>query len=105
MERLAGIIIKILKIIGVIIIIYFIFLVIGIFVFTAFRGKTSEEVIGSITCTLNNKTETYQVTTKDNKLEVGENVRKIVDVNSYHDGNDILDAIIDYYEENNGTCN
>lgn len=104
-ERLAGIIIKILKIIGVIIIIYFIFLVIGIFVFAAFREKTSEEVTGSITCTLNNKTETYQVTTKDNKLEVGENVRKIVDVNSYHDGNDILDAIIDYYEENNGTCN
>ncbi len=105
-ERLAGIIIKILKIIGVLIIIYFIFLVVGIFAFTAFsRGKTSEEVTGSITCTLNNETETYQVTQKDNALEVSENVREIIDVDSYNDSNDILDAIINYYEENNGTCN
>ena len=103
-ERLAGIIIKILKIIGVLIIIYFIFLIVGIFVFTTFRSKTSEEVTGSITCTLNNETETYQVTQKDNKLEISENASEIIDVNSYNDGNDVLDAIINYYEENNGTC-
>ena len=104
-ERLAGIIIKILKIIGVLIIIYFIFLIVGIFVFTAFRGKTSEEVTGSITCTLNNETETYRVTQKNNKLEISENARKIIDVNSYHNSDDILNAIIAYYENNNGTCN
>lgn len=104
-ERLAGIIIKILKVIGVLIIAYFIFLVIGIFIFTAFKEKTSEEVTGSVTCTLNNETETYQVTMKDNKLEVSENVRKIIDINSYNNGNDVLNSIIEYYENNNGSCN
>ena len=104
-ERLAGIIIKILKIIGVLIIIYLIFLIVGIFVFTAFRGKTSEEVTGSITCTLNNETETYQATQKDNTLEVSENTREMIDVNSYSNSDDILNAIIAYYEKNNGTCN
>ena len=104
-ERLAGIIIKILKIIGVLIIIYFIFLVVGIFVFTAFRDKTSEEVTGSITCTLNNETETYQVREKDNKLEISKNASNIVDINSYNNGDDVLNAIINYYENNKGTCN
>ncbi len=104
-ERLAGIIIKILKIIGVLIIIYFIFLVVGIFVFTAFRDKTSEEVTGSITCTLNNETETYQVREKDNKLEISKNASNIIDINSYNNGDDVLNAIINYYENNKGTCN
>lgn len=104
-ERLAGIIIKILKIIGVLIIIYFIFLVVGIFVFTAFRDKTSEEVTGSITCTLNNETETYQVREKNNKLEISKNASNIIDINSYNNGDDVLNAIINYYENNMGTCN
>lgn len=103
-ERLAGIIIKILKVIGVLIIIYFIFLIVAIIAFTTFSGKTEEKVTGSITCTLNNETETYQVTTKDNKLEISKNASNIIDVNSYNNGNDVLNAIIDYYEENNGTC-
>ena len=103
-ERLAGIIIKILKVIGVLIIIYFILLVVGIFVFTAFREKTSTELTGSVTCTLGENTETYQVTEKDENLEVSENVNNIVDSKSYNNANDVLDAIINYYEENNGSC-
>lgn len=103
-ERLAGIIIKILKVIGVLIIIYFILLVVGIFVFTAFREKTSTELTGSVTCNLGENTETYQVTEKDENLEVSENVNNIVDSKSYNNANDVLDAIINYYEENNGSC-
>lgn len=103
-ERLAGIIIKILKVIGVLIIIYFILLVVGIFVFTAFKGKTSTELTGSVTCNLGEITETYQATEKDGKLEVSENVNNIVDSKSYNNANDVLDAIINYYEENNGSC-
>ena len=103
-ERLAGIIIKILKIIGVLIIIYFIFLVVAVIAFTAFKGKNSEEVTGSITCTLNNETETYQVKKTDNELEISENASNIIDINSYNNGDDALNAIIKYYEKNNGTC-
>ena len=105
-ERLAGIIIKILKIIGVLIIIYLIFLIGAILAFTVFKKNTSEEVTGSITCTINNETETYQVTQKDdNKLEVSENVKSFIDVNTYHSSDEILNAIIEYAENNGGTCN
>lgn len=103
-ERLAGIIIKILEVIGILIIIYFIFLIGAILAFTVFKENTSEEVTGSITCTLNDKTETFLVTQKDNELEVSENVKDIIDITAYHNSNDILDAITKYYEENNGSC-
>ena len=103
-ERLAGIIIKILKVIGVLIIIYFIFLILAIVAFTLFNGNTATEVTGSVTCHLNGTTQTYQVTEKDDKLEVSENAYNIIDVNSYHNSDEILNAITAYYEENNGTC-
>ena len=103
-ERLAGIIIKILKVIGILMIIYFIFLIGAILAFAIFRKNTSNEVTGSITCTLNDKTEIFQVTQKDNELEVSENVREIIEVNAYHNSNDILNAIIEYVEKNGGIC-
>ena len=101
-ERLAGIIIKILKVIGVLIIIYFILLVVGFLIFSS--GKTSTELTGRVTCTLKGITETYQVAEKDGKLEVSNNINDIINTKSYNNANDILNAIINYYEENNGSC-
>ena len=105
-ERLAGIIIKILKIIGILIILYFIFLVIAIFALNAFKSNTSEEVTASITCRMNDEQDTYFVTTKDDKeIKVSENMKDIIDINSYDNGNDLLKAVEEYYEKNNGSCN
>lgn len=103
-ERLAGIIIKILKVIGVLLIIYFILLVVSFLIFNSFSDKTSTELTGSVTCTLKGITETYQVTEKDGKLEVSNNINDIINTKSYNNANDILNAILNYYEENNGSC-
>ena len=103
-ERLAGIIIKILKVIGVLLIIYFILLVVGFLIFNSFSDKTSTELTGRVTCTLKGITETYQVAEKDGKLEVSNNINDIFNTKSYNNANDILNAILNYYEENNGSC-
>ena len=105
-ESLAGIIIKILKVIGILIILYFIFLVIAIFAFSAFKGKTSEKVTTSLTCSMNDEQVTYTVTTKnDEEIEVSENMKNIIDINTDDNANDLLKKVEEYYEKNNGYCN
>ena len=105
-ESLAGIIIKILKVIGILIILYFIFLVIAIFAFSAFKGKTSEKVTTSLTCSMNDEQVTYTVTTKnDEEIEVSENMKNIIDINTDDNANDLLKKVEEYYEKNNGHCN
>ncbi|CDF11947.1 dNA-binding helix-turn-helix protein [Mycoplasma sp. CAG:776] len=107
-ERLAGIIIKILKIIGIIIIIYIIFIIIAILTFTVFKDKKTEEinVKSSLTCNLNEETETFTITTKNDKIiEMSNNIEKIIDVKENQNSNDIFNLIKDYYIKNNGNCN
>ena len=104
-ERLAGIIIKILKVIGVLIIIYFVFLVVAVLAFNFLRSENVVEVSSSITCQMNDKTETYQVMSKDDEIIVSKNAYDIIDVSSFQDSDEVLDAIINYYEANSGSCN
>ena len=107
-ERLAGIIIKILKIIGIIIIIYIIFIIIAILTFTVFKDKKTEEinVKSSLTFNLNEETETFTITTKNDKIiEMSNNIEKIIDVKENQNSNDIFNLIKDYYIKNNGNCN
>lgn len=54
---------------------------------------------------MNDKTETYQVMSKDDEIIVSENAYDIIDVNSFQDSDEVLDAIINYYEANSGSCN
>ena len=79
-ERLAGIIIKILKVIGLLIIIYFIFLVVAVLAFNFLRSENVVEVSSSITCQMNDKSETYQVMSKDDEIIVSKNAYDIIDV-------------------------
>lgn len=107
-ERLAGIIIKILKVIGIIIIIYIIFIIIAILAFTVFKKDQTEElgVKASLTCTLNEQEETFNITTKNNEItEISDNVKEIVNVEEYKNSNDIFKVIEEYYRKNNGRCN
>ena len=63
------------------------------------------EVSSSITCQMNDKNETYQVTSKDDEMIVSKNAYDIIDVNFFQDSDEVLDAIINYYEANSGSFN
>ena len=111
-ERLAGIIIKLLKVFGVIFIIYIIFIVIAMIVFSSFRTKDKvdvDNVLSSATmiCTLNN--EQYQIELGiDNYFkcdncsnQMEKELKDIVDFNNLKDS---VNNIEEYFTNNNGSC-
>lgn len=73
-----------------------------------FKDKKTEEinVKSSLTCNLNEETETFTITTKNDKIiEMSNNIEKIIDVKENQNSNDIFNLIKDYYIKNNGNCN
>ena len=106
-ERLAGIIIKILKFIGVMIIIYIVFIMIAILMFTVFKKENTEEVqiASSLTCNLLDDEKTYTITTKNYEIvKISDNIKEIINVDDYENSDEIFSAIEKYYLKNNGKC-
>ena len=74
-EKLAGIIIKILKVIGILFVIYFIIGILAIFLFNVEKESSTETITSNQTtqleCTIDNKTYRYMVETDsdDNLIE------------------------------------
>ena len=105
-EKLAGLILKILKIIGVIILAYFVLLVLMLV------GRNSVNVptaSASIQCTLDNETYTYGFKYKVNNGEIvsGGGNTYLLDntgASKYSNVHNALDAIDTYIKTKGGTC-
>lgn len=112
-ERLAGLIIKILKFIGIFIISMFLLGIISIFLFWGIRKETSGKLSNIITnenfaCTLNNETYTYKIKYNENNeiVEMGGDayLNNILNLEEYKYANQVKDNLNEYFETKGGSC-
>ena len=110
-EKLAGLTIKILKVIGIFLITIFILGII-IFITTNFNLSRirSKKVVGSyeLTCSLDNEEYLYEVEYNENYqvLTTGGDafISNHIDIMNYEDANQVVAHIEDYFKEHDGTC-
>lgn len=109
-EKLAGIIIKMLKYIGIGIvcfIIFFIFLII----FFSISNRNDRNIYGKdvITCYLDNEEYVYEIEYNKNYEVINTGgdafIANHVDTTKYDDVNQLMAHIEDYFSEHNGKCN
>ena len=109
-EQLAGMIIKILKVIGIIFIGYIIFMivaVIGIGIYTLSPGNSNVEGIATTICSIDNKK--YQIEFGTNNYfkcdncskEMSDEIKKIVDFNNIDSS---MTNVENYFKSKNGSC-
>ena len=109
-ERLAGMIIKILKVIGIIFIGYIIFMivaVIGIGIYTLSPGNSNVEGSATTICSIDNKK--YQIEFGTNNYfkcdncskEMSDEIKKIVDFNNIDNS---MTNVENYFKSKNGSC-
>lgn len=111
-ERLAGITIKILKIIGIIFLTLLIIDVIAFIIFITHKVTTNEnEIVGkySITCNLNNEEYSYELNYNKNYAVItsggDEFIANHTDVSEYLEDVNIAEAHIeDYFKNLGGSC-
>lgn len=108
-ERLAGMIIKILKVIGIIFVGYIVFMVIaiiGVGIYTV-TEKTNVEGSATTICSIDNKK--YQIEFGTNNYfkcdncskEMSDEIKKIVDFNNIDTS---MTNVDNYFKNHNGTC-
>lgn len=110
-ERLAGITIKILKIIGILLMVLF-GLLIFIFVIFNFNPfiKEDRKVVGkySVICNLDNKDYLYEVEYNKNYVVINSGgdsfISNHVDIDKYEDANQVVAHIEDYFKDRDGNC-
>lgn len=108
-ERLAGIIIKLLKIFGIGIAVFIIFLFL---LFILFRvGNTDREIAGKsrIECALDNEEYVYEIEYNKNYQVINAGgdsfIANHIDILKYDDANVMIAHIEDYFKDHNGSCN
>ena len=108
-EKLAGIIIKILKIMGILIVLYFIFIVLAVIFFTVFPKEQVTEIhnMAAATCSLNDKIyeikviDDESIDCKECSKEMISDLKEIVDFTDIENSGEKIAA---YFEENGGMC-
>lgn len=111
-EKLAGMIMKILKGIGIAILVLFIidiivFILFAVFKFTNFDHGTKKKT--SINCTFHEKEYSYEITYFEESGQIikssGDNyLVNITDTQSYSNGYQLMDKIDAYIKNHGGTC-
>ena len=110
-EKLAGITIKILKIIGIGLLVFIVLMIFLIITFTISNQtikdyKTTGKV--SITCQLENEEYLYEAEYNKNFQVITSGgdafITNHVDIEKYDDVNQIIAHIEDYFKEHNGSC-
>ena len=112
MEKLAGIIIKILKVIGILFVIYFIIGILAIFLFNVKKESSTETITSNQTtqleCTIDNKTYRYMVETDsdDNLIEASGSkyIENILTNKKFNRGKIMIEYINSYFKDNGGHC-
>lgn len=110
-ERLAGLTIKILRVIGILLIAMF---VLGIVIFITANFNLSrvrsKKVVGTyaLTCSIGNDEYLYEVEYNDNYQVINSGgdafVANHIDITDYDDANQIVAHIEDYFMDHNGNC-
>ena len=111
-EKLAGIIIKILKVFGILIILYIVLMFIGVIAFTIIRKESNIQIKNeAITATLNCsiEDENYAITIGEDAYfncpecnsDMQNNLRDIIDWSNIDDSVENINA---YFSENGGAC-
>ena len=125
-EKLAGLIIKILKILGIAIILIFCMILVFIifsFVLSSKTGQyTTSEMVSEVSkdytylyCSLDNTKYTYYIEYDENNNILSHSISysgddtptpnlKLVNMDNYTNAQELIDAIQTYFESNGGTC-
>ena len=108
-ERLAGIILKLLKIFGIGIAVFTLFLFL---LFILFRVRsTDREIAGKsrIECALDNEEYVYEIEYNKNYQVINSGgdsfIANHIDILKYDDANVMIAHIEDYFKDHNGSCN
>lgn len=110
-EKLAGITIKILKTIGILLI-AFLILLISTFIIFNINPSTKEDrkIKGkyNITCNLDNKEYLYEIEYNQNYVVIASGgdsfIPNHIDIEKYEDANQVVAHIEDYFKDHNGNC-
>ena len=111
-EKLAGIIIKILKVIGILFVIYFIIGILAIFLFSVKKESSTETITSNQTtqleCTIDNKTYRYMIETDsdDNLIEASGSkyIENILTNKKFNRGKIMIEYINSYFKDIGGHC-
>lgn len=110
-EKLAGIIIKILKAFGILIIAFVLLMVFLIIIFSIDNDRTRDNtIVGKyeIKCTLDNEDYVYSVEYNKNYQIINAGgdafISNHIDVERVDDANKAIARIEDYFKDHNGTC-
>lgn len=111
-EKLAGITIKILKLLGIGFVVFLVIILIALILFNLYRIDSRDyKVTGkiSISCKLNNEKYLYEVEHNKNYqvISVGGDawIPNHIDIEKYEDANQVIAHIEDYFKEHGGSCN
>ena len=110
-ERLAGIIIKILKVIGILLIVYIVLAVISFFLFNTISESTSnvQSLTATLECTLDGQKYTYLIESDQDDNIVGasgsEYISDLLEKENFTKGKMMVAYIEAYFEEHGGSCN
>lgn len=109
-ERLAGIIIKILKASGILLILFIVLILTLLIMFNFKRFNNDRVIVGkaSVSCKLNSEKYLYEVEYNKNYQVINAGgdafIPNHIDVEKYEDINQIIAHIEDYFSEHNGSC-
>ena len=109
-ERLAGIIIKILKVSGILLILFIALMLTLLIMFNFKRFNNDRVIVGkaSVSCKLNSEEYLYEVEYNKNYQVINAGgdafIPNHIDVEKYEDANQIIAHIEDYFSEHNGSC-
>ncbi len=110
-EKLAGIIIKILKVIGICMILFVVFIIASFILFTISFTSTDRNVSGEVSLSCNLDDQEYLYSAQYNKnfqiLYSGGDawISNHIDTSRYEDANEVVAHIDDYFKEHDGSCN
>ena len=110
-EKLAGIIIKILKVIGICMILFVVFIIASFILFTISFTSADKNVSGEVSLSCNLDDQEYLYSAQYNKnfqiLYSGGDawISNHIDISMYEDANEVVAHIDDYFKEHDGFCN
>lgn len=110
-EKLAGIIIKILKVIGICMILFVVFIIASFILFTISFTSADKNVSGEVSLSCNLDDQEYLYSAQYNKnfqiLYSGGDawISNHIDISMYEDANEVVAHIDDYFKEHDGSCN
>lgn len=106
-EELSGIIIKILKVMGILLIGYFILIIVAGILFTLNKNDNKASSSVSLNCTLNNKTYEYYIEELNDKI-VDHNgsifINDLVKDQEFENSRTMVKFIENYFKDNGGYC-